>query len=109
MDAADAKALTIPHIVLASKDEPAVVVGEYADLITNGMGGLVETYPSMVSFQKSQGPKLSELELLTHYQTKVARMDGCSGQSGTGGKPSGIRPWVSLPKKSRSFKLSPTD
>ncbi|KAJ6115457.1 hypothetical protein N7486_001235 [Penicillium sp. IBT 16267x] len=47
MDAADAKALTIPHIVLASKDEPAVVIGEYADVITNGKGGLVETYPSM--------------------------------------------------------------
>lgn len=52
MDAADAKALTIPHIVLASKDEPAVVIGEYADVITNGKGGLVETYPSMVSFQR---------------------------------------------------------
>ncbi|KAJ5537445.1 hypothetical protein N7513_010631 [Penicillium frequentans] len=47
MDAADATALTIPHIVLASKDEPAIVVEEYAEVITNGKGGLVEIYPSM--------------------------------------------------------------
>lgn len=79
MDAADAKALTVPHIVLASKDEPAVVIEEYADVISNGKGGLVETYPSMVRIRKSQVLGVSELELLTHFQTTVARMDGCSG------------------------------
>ncbi|KAJ5640252.1 uncharacterized protein N7484_008114 [Penicillium longicatenatum] len=47
MDTADAKALTIPHIVLASKDEPAIMVGEYASVIANGKGGLVEIYSSM--------------------------------------------------------------
>lgn len=97
MDAADAKALTIPHIVLASKDEPAIVVGQYTDVITNGKGGLVEIYPSMVSFRMVQGLGISELELLTHFQTTVAWMDGCPGQSRTGGKPSGVRSWVSLP------------
>lgn len=55
MDPADEKALTIPHIVLASKDEPAIVVEEYADMIANGKGGLVEIYPSMVSFREAQG------------------------------------------------------
>ncbi|KAJ5771562.1 hypothetical protein N7520_002091 [Penicillium odoratum] len=47
MHPADAKAISIPHIVLASKDEPADVVEEYANVIANGKGGLVETYPSM--------------------------------------------------------------
>ncbi|KAJ5282002.1 hypothetical protein N7478_007374 [Penicillium angulare] len=47
MDIADAQSLTIPHIVLASKDEPAEVVGGYAEVITKGRGGHVETYPSM--------------------------------------------------------------
>ncbi|KAJ5690924.1 alpha/beta-hydrolase [Penicillium malachiteum] len=47
MDLADAKALSIPHIVLASKDEPADVVGGYAETISSGKGGYVETYSSM--------------------------------------------------------------
>jgi hypothetical protein len=55
MDTADAKALTIPHIVLASKDEPAIMVGEYASVIANGKGGLVEIYPRMVSSRNFQG------------------------------------------------------
>ena len=48
LDVTDAKALTIPHIVLASKDEPAEAVAGYADVIANGKGGVVETYPTMV-------------------------------------------------------------
>jgi dienelactone hydrolase len=48
MDPADARALSIPHIVLASKDEPASAVAAYADIIAeNGTGGHVETYPTM--------------------------------------------------------------
>lgn len=48
LDPADASALTIPHVVLASKDESADAVAAYADIITNnGKGGLVETYPTM--------------------------------------------------------------
>lgn len=48
MDPADAGALTIPHIVLASKDEPADAVAAYADIIAkNGKGGHVETYSTM--------------------------------------------------------------
>ncbi|KAJ5583997.1 uncharacterized protein N7459_003797 [Penicillium hispanicum] len=47
LDVADAKALTIPHIVLASKDEPADAVAAYADVIPKGKGGVVETYPTM--------------------------------------------------------------
>ncbi|KAJ5087130.1 hypothetical protein N7456_010746 [Penicillium angulare] len=47
MDIADAQNLTVPHIVLASKDEPAEVVDGYAEVIMKGKGGHVETYPSM--------------------------------------------------------------
>jgi hypothetical protein len=48
MDLADAAHLAIPHIVLASKDEPADAVKGYAETITNNEnGGLVKTYSSM--------------------------------------------------------------
>ncbi|KIW37572.1 uncharacterized protein PV06_10218 [Exophiala oligosperma] len=48
MDKADAEKLTIPHIVLASKDEPADTVTAYTEIIkTNGVGGVVETYHTM--------------------------------------------------------------
>lgn len=48
MDPADAGALTIPHIVLASKDEPADAVTAYADIVAkNGKGGHVETYSTI--------------------------------------------------------------
>ena len=50
MEVADAQALTIPHIVLASKDEPADMVAAYADLLGNKPGqkeGYVETYTKM--------------------------------------------------------------
>ncbi|KAI9039372.1 dienelactone hydrolase family protein [Aspergillus affinis] len=48
MDKADAEKITIPHIVLASKDEPADVVQQYTEIIgQNGTGGLVETYEKM--------------------------------------------------------------
>lgn len=48
MDPAEASALTIPHIVLASKDEPADAVAVYTDIIAkNGKGGLVEMYNTM--------------------------------------------------------------
>ncbi|KAL1857996.1 hypothetical protein Plec18170_003220 [Paecilomyces lecythidis] len=48
IDKADAEKLTIPHLVLASKDEAADAVREYARIIdNNGIGGHVETYTSM--------------------------------------------------------------
>ncbi|GAD97479.1 dienelactone hydrolase [Paecilomyces variotii No. 5] len=48
IDKADAEKLTIPHLVLASKDEAADAVAEYARIIdNNGIGGHVEIYPSM--------------------------------------------------------------
>ncbi|KAJ5885508.1 hypothetical protein N7495_010018 [Penicillium taxi] len=47
MDATDAEKLAVPHIVLASKDEPADAVAAYADIIAKGKGGIVETYPDM--------------------------------------------------------------
>ncbi|CAG8092610.1 unnamed protein product [Penicillium salamii] len=48
MDAVDALPLAIPHIVLASKDEPAEAVAGYAKTIeSSSQGGAVETYSNM--------------------------------------------------------------
>lgn len=48
MDKADAQTLTIPHAVLASKDEPADEVAAYKRIIEDkGHGGFVETYGEM--------------------------------------------------------------
>lgn len=47
MDAADAQALSIPHIVLASKDEPADAIAGYADLFAKEKEGYIETYSTM--------------------------------------------------------------
>ncbi|KAF7588376.1 hypothetical protein BBP40_005769 [Aspergillus hancockii] len=47
-DKSDAEKLAIPHIVLASKDEPVEEVQGYAEVISkNGIGGHVETYQTM--------------------------------------------------------------
>jgi hypothetical protein len=44
----DAKAITIPHIVLASKNEDAAIVKEYAEvLVGEGKPNVVETYATM--------------------------------------------------------------
>ena len=44
----DALNISIPHIVLASKDEPADAVADYKEVMeSNGKGGLVETYRTM--------------------------------------------------------------
>jgi hypothetical protein len=48
MEKDDAEKLTIPHLVLASKDEPADVVAEYKRIIDGkGSGGEVESYGTM--------------------------------------------------------------
>lgn len=48
LETSDAEKLTIPHLVLASKDEPADAVKGYADIISkNEHGGLVEMYETM--------------------------------------------------------------
>ncbi|KZF20995.1 dienelactone hydrolase [Xylona heveae TC161] len=48
MEKADAEKITVPHIVLASKDEPAEAVAEYKEVIEkNGTDGYVETYANM--------------------------------------------------------------
>ncbi|KAL6235624.1 hypothetical protein BDW75DRAFT_250709 [Aspergillus navahoensis] len=48
MDKADAQTLTIPHGVLASRDEPAGEVDAYERIIKDkGLGGFVETYGDM--------------------------------------------------------------
>ncbi|KAL3458749.1 hypothetical protein BJX64DRAFT_212684 [Aspergillus heterothallicus] len=48
LDTADADSLAVPHIVLASKDEPADVVEHYSKIVAaNGCGGYIETYDTM--------------------------------------------------------------
>ncbi|KAL4887694.1 Alpha/Beta hydrolase protein [Aspergillus karnatakaensis] len=48
MDKADAEALTIPHAILASNEEPADVLEFYDEAIrSKGHGGFVETYQGM--------------------------------------------------------------
>ncbi|KAL2802907.1 hypothetical protein BJX63DRAFT_425693 [Aspergillus granulosus] len=48
MDKADAEALTIPHAILASKEEPVDIAQAYKEIIAaRGFGGVVETYASM--------------------------------------------------------------
>ncbi|OJJ98952.1 hypothetical protein ASPACDRAFT_1889385 [Aspergillus aculeatus ATCC 16872] len=69
MDAADAQRLTIPHIVLASKDEPAEVVEAYAKTIAeNGLGGHVETYSTMWHGWMGARANLEGEESLAEYK-----------------------------------------
>jgi len=45
LESKDAKEITIPHIVLASKGEDAAIVAEYKDILEGeGKNGVVETY-----------------------------------------------------------------
>lgn len=46
MDAKDAESVSIPHLVLASKDEEAQTVAAYGPLVAS-KGGAVETYSTM--------------------------------------------------------------
>jgi dienelactone hydrolase len=69
LDAADAKALTIPHIVLASNGEPADVVKEYANvLVGEGKPHVVETYGTMHHGWMGARAKLHEEENLKEYE-----------------------------------------
>lgn len=48
LDAKDAEALTAPHILLASKNEPVAQVAEYKSILAQpGKTGEVTTYPTM--------------------------------------------------------------
>jgi dienelactone hydrolase len=49
LDPNDAKAITIPHIVLASKDEDAAIMAEYKTALEGraGLDSYVDTYPNM--------------------------------------------------------------
>lgn len=52
-DAEDAKGVTIPHMILASKDEPAEAIAGSAEALKNSKveavrnAAVVETYPTM--------------------------------------------------------------
>ncbi|KAG2417290.1 hypothetical protein HFD88_008509 [Aspergillus terreus] len=68
MEQADAENLTIPHIVLASKDEPADVVNHYTDILArNGISGHVETYTTMWHGWMGARARLDEKESSAEY------------------------------------------
>jgi hypothetical protein len=68
LEAADAKALTIPHIVLASNGEPEDVVSEYKEiLVGEGKPNVVETYGTMHHGWMGARAKLGEEENLKEY------------------------------------------
>jgi len=69
MDINDAKALTIPHIVLASNGEPADVVKEYESLLVGeGKKNVVETYGTMHHGWMGARAKLGEEENRKEYE-----------------------------------------
>jgi hypothetical protein len=68
MEQADAENLTIPHIVLASKDEPGDIVDHYTDILArNGIGGHVETYTTMWHGWMGARARLDEKEGSAEY------------------------------------------
>lgn len=80
MEQADAENLTIPHIVLASKDEPADVVNHYTDILArNGIGGHVETYTTMwhgwMGARARLDEKESSAEYIRGYVDRMRRRD----------------------------------
>lgn len=68
LETSDAEKLTIPHLVLASKDEPTDAVKGYADIISkNGHGGLVGTYETMWHGWMGARADLEKEESLKEY------------------------------------------
>lgn len=68
MDPVDAQALSIPHIVLASKDEPADAIAGYADFLAKSeKEGYVETYSKMWHGWMSARADLEQAESRAEY------------------------------------------
>ncbi|TAQ90049.1 hypothetical protein B7494_g1629 [Chlorociboria aeruginascens] len=66
---ADASSITIPHIMLASKDESAEIVAHYKEVIdSNKVGGIVETYSTMHHGWMGARGDLEDSENLKEYQ-----------------------------------------
>ncbi len=69
LDAADAREVTIPHIVLASNGEAVDVVKEYHEvLVGEGKPNVVETYATMHHGWMGARAKLGEEENLKEYE-----------------------------------------
>ena len=67
--AEDASALTIPYILLASKDEAADVVAEYAKILKqDGKVGVVETYGTMFHGWMGARADLQDEENATEFE-----------------------------------------
>jgi hypothetical protein len=65
LDPADAKEINIPHMVLASKDEPAEPVAGFKAVIEDrlgAIGGFVETYTTMFHGWMGTNAKLDQDE-----------------------------------------------
>ncbi|KAF9894510.1 hypothetical protein FE257_006394 [Aspergillus nanangensis] len=75
MDKADAEKLTIPHIVLASKDEPADAVTAYEEVFQgNGVGGYIETYQTMWHGWMGSRANLEEKESCAEFARGYAQV-----------------------------------
>ena len=69
LERADAEAVTIPHICLASHDEPAEIVEEYAEIFkAGGKPGQVETYDTMFHGWMGARARLHEEENAKEYE-----------------------------------------
>lgn len=68
LDPIDAKEITIPHIVLASKDEPGEQTAGYKSIIeASGIGGFVITYPDMYHGWMGSKANLEKEDSLAGY------------------------------------------
>ncbi|KAJ5196750.1 dienelactone hydrolase [Penicillium cf. viridicatum] len=70
LDPADAKEINIPHMVLASKDEPAEPVAGFKTVIEDrlgAIGGFVETYTKMFHGWMGTNAKLDQEESRNGY------------------------------------------
>ncbi|KAL4802651.1 hypothetical protein BDV18DRAFT_163616 [Aspergillus unguis] len=75
MDSADAQTLTIPHAVLASKDEPIEAIQAYDEIIkAKQLGGFVETYRDMWHGWMGARADLEKEESLKEYTRGYAQL-----------------------------------
>ncbi|EED21098.1 dienelactone hydrolase, putative [Talaromyces stipitatus ATCC 10500] len=69
LDPADAKKITIPHLVMASKDEPSEAVANFKTVIEkNGSGGSLTTYMTMHHGWMGSKANLVEEETFVGYK-----------------------------------------
>jgi len=76
LDKEDAKALTVPHICLASKDEAKDVVADYAEILSKHQGSIVETYDKMFHGWMGARANLEDEENRKEYERGYRQVAG---------------------------------